>query len=120
MLENVLRSSNYISADIQICNQYRYLSDDERSQVTNKFLFPISRMTLLSCRDRRPSYTDRILVSNMSTDLQILRYSSMNDIKMSDHRPVFADFLLQRQVNGDKSMQQTVNILEAALSEIFS
>ncbi|CAF0900187.1 unnamed protein product [Adineta ricciae] len=75
-------------------------------------------LTMKDRKDRRPSYTDRILVSNMSTDLQILRYSSMNDIKMSDHRPVFADFLLQRQTNGNKSMQQTVNILEVALVEI--
>ncbi|CAF0791021.1 unnamed protein product [Adineta ricciae] len=64
-------------------------------------------LTTKDRKDRRPSYTDRILVSNMSTDLQILRYSSMNDIKMSDHRPVFADFLLQRQTNGNKPIQQT-------------
>jgi hypothetical protein len=47
--------------------------------------------------DRRPSYTDRILVSTISENLEILKYSTIDDVKLSDHRPVFADIMLYHQ-----------------------
>lgn len=52
---------------------------------------------ILQSRDRRPSYTDRILISSISTNLKILEYSTLNNIKLSDHRPVYADILLVQQ-----------------------
>ncbi|CAF3791496.1 unnamed protein product [Rotaria magnacalcarata] len=51
---------------------------------------------------RRPSYTDHILISTFSNDLEIIQYSSIDDVKLSDHRPVFADTILhQRSKNND-------------------
>ncbi|CAF4664499.1 unnamed protein product [Rotaria socialis] len=53
---------------------------------------------------RRPSYTDRILISTFSNDLEIIQYSSIDDVKLSDHRPVFADMILhQRSKNNEMS-----------------
>ncbi|UJR23545.1 hypothetical protein I4U23_026534 [Adineta vaga] len=57
--------------------------------------------------DRRPSYTDRILLSNLSKDIRLIQYSAMNDIKISDHRPVFADFHLHRSTNKNKSVKKS-------------
>lgn len=54
-------------------------------------------------RDRRPSYTDRILLSSISENLNIVQYSSMNDIKISDHRPVFADIIFTQQLKNNNN-----------------
>jgi len=60
-------------------------------------------MNIILSRDRRPSYTDRILASSISNDLKILEYSALNHIKLSDHRPVYADILLDQQ-SGDNQI----------------
>jgi endonuclease/exonuclease/phosphatase family metal-dependent hydrolase len=67
----------------------------QRKILSKEKKFTFSHMNLIMHRDRRPSYTDRILVSKLSKDLQIVKYSSIHNIKLSDHRPVFADIILQ-------------------------
>ena len=51
---------------------------------------------------RYPSYTDRILVSKLNENLQIMNYSTISHIKLSDHRPVFADMILYHNINTKK------------------
>jgi len=70
-------------------------------------------------RDRRPSYTDRILISPVSNNLKILQYSSMNDIKLSDHRPVFADIMLSQQSTDNKIPAKSVIIFFNHYSLVF-
>jgi len=74
---------------------------------------------IIVSRDRRPSYTDRILVSPDLENLKILQYSSMNDIKLSDHRPVFADIILYQQSKNNKIPSKSVNIFFSHYSLVF-
>ena len=62
-------------------------------------------------RVRRPSYTDRILVSKFERNLQILKYSAVNDVKLSDHRPVFADVILYKKDDSRKLSSNIVIII---------
>ncbi|CAF0852654.1 unnamed protein product [Rotaria sp. Silwood1] len=82
--------SNFIEASITFPPTYKYiLNSDEYQTEKDKEI-------------RRPSYTDRILISTLSNNLEILQYSAMSDIKLSDHRPVFADIILhQRSSNNE-------------------
>ena len=53
--------------------------------------------------DPRPSYTDRILVSKISENLEILNYSTIDNVKLSDHRPVFVDIMVYSQVKNKET-----------------
>ena len=45
-----------------------------------------------SKKGRIPSWTDRILFRPADSRIKLIAYDSMNDLKTSDHRPVFAAF----------------------------
>jgi hypothetical protein len=53
---------------------------------------------------RVPSYTDRIIYKSgnmpntMEPYLKLMNYDSNNLVKFSDHRPVFAQFLLKTNI----------------------
>jgi len=68
-----------------------------------------------SKKRRIPSYTDRILWK-ASSAIQLLQYGSVNEIKTSDHRPVFATFKVKIQQRAEddaarlkKSVRGTTN-----------
>jgi hypothetical protein len=62
-----------------------------------------------SChRVRIPSYTDRILWKP-SCNIELLEYDSVDAVKSSDHRPVFATFkvkVLQRAHDDESKLQK--------------
>lgn len=49
---------------------------------------------------RSPAWTDRILYRSNDQILQLVNYDSNNTLKISDHRPVFAQFLLRFDQHG--------------------
>uniref|UniRef100_A0A7S2GS40 Inositol polyphosphate-related phosphatase domain-containing protein n=1 Tax=Octactis speculum TaxID=3111310 RepID=A0A7S2GS40_9STRA len=82
-LRNVLRQGGAFSgmreARITFQPTYKYDSD---SDVFDS-----------SAKQRIPSWTDRILYKAETASLvEIVAYDSVQDIRISDHRPVFADF----------------------------
>ncbi|CAF4499513.1 unnamed protein product [Rotaria sp. Silwood1] len=89
--------SNFIEASITFPPTYKYiLNSDEYQTEKDKEI-------------RRPSYTDRILISTLSNNLEILQYSAMSDIKLSDHRPVFADIMLHQRSSNDEIFAESYN-----------
>jgi hypothetical protein len=82
----------------------------KQKKITSKNIHNELLIYIIVSRDRRPSYTDRILISPISKHLKILQYSSMNDIKLSDHRPVFADIILYQQSTDNKTPTKSVII----------
>ncbi len=51
-----------------------------------------------SKKQRIPGWTDRILYAEGG--LQCLNYNCVQDIRTSDHRPVFADFVVDIDISG--------------------
>ena len=51
---------------------------------------------------RIPSWTDRILFKQKNGTLEQLEYDSIQSVKISDHRPVYAKFDLQVNLNEEK------------------
>lgn len=45
-------------------------------------------------RKRQPGWTDRILFRSNNSLLKLVNYDSNNLVRISDHRPVFAQFML--------------------------
>jgi len=59
---------------------------------------------------RIPSYTDRILWK-ASSAIELLRYDSVESVKSSDHRPVYATFkvkIKQRSAGDDAKLRKFV------------
>jgi phosphatidylinositol-bisphosphatase len=49
----------------------------------------------MSKKRRIPSWTDRILWKYAPDDMYIMRYGCAQNLRLSDHRPVFAHFLVK-------------------------
>ncbi|CAF0730541.1 unnamed protein product [Adineta steineri] len=80
--KNIQCLEDFFEASIKFPPTYKYEVNSDEYQTEKNH------------EDRRPSYTDRILISDRSKDLKIIQYAALNEIKLSDHRPVFADFML--------------------------
>ncbi|CAF2415732.1 unnamed protein product [Rotaria sp. Silwood2] len=91
--------SNFFEAPIVYPPTYKYIPNSDEYQ------------TEKDREVRRPSYTDRILISTLSNNLEILQYSTMSDIRLSDHRPVFADIILHQQTRNNETYTETVIII---------
>ncbi|CAF2991298.1 unnamed protein product [Rotaria sp. Silwood2] len=91
--------SNFFEAPIAYPPTYKYIPNSDEYQ------------TEKDREVRRPSYTDRILISTLSNNLEILQYSTMSDIRLSDHRPVFADIILHQQTRNNETYTETVIII---------
>ena len=65
---------------------------------------------------RNPAWTDRILYysNEETTDLQLKSYDSNNLVNFSDHRPVFAQFLLSIDLQDNQSDAEGGGLLSAA------
>lgn len=55
----------------------------------------VSKKDLYVLDERIPGWTDRIIYHSKNGILKKKSYDSNNEMKMSDHRPVFAQFELQ-------------------------
>ena len=69
---------------------------------------------------REPSWTDRILFRSNDGILQQFNYDSNNTSKLSDHRPVFAQFLLKFKEDEEdnfKVFQSNMEQARASLSK---
>ena len=55
---------------------------------------------------RNPAWTDRILYYSKEDKLELKSYDSNNLVNLSDHRPVFAQFLLSIDLSPDETSEQ--------------
>ena len=61
---------------------------------------------------RNPSWTDRILYRSREGLLQQVNYDSNNDIRLSDHRAVFSQFLLAFDENCRRASKSILRAME--------
>ena len=95
-MEQNLYGQLFYQDQLQICRERgqftRYSEGEVLFAPTYKFDRPNS-VTL--SRSRNPSWTDRILYLSPSDKLKLATYDSNTHVRVSDHRPVYAQFTLQ-------------------------
>ncbi|KAL1518982.1 hypothetical protein AB1Y20_003251 [Prymnesium parvum] len=69
-------------------------------------------------KQRVPAYTDRVLYRVASWEppdaIKVLRYSSVDELKVSDHRPVFADISLQYTLHHEDTVGAELSTVSRA------
>ena len=71
---------------------------------------------------RNPSWTDRILYHFDSSVCEVFlkSYDSNNLVCLSDHKPVFAQFLVTFDLHGDFKEEKRLQLLQAEVASVAS
>ncbi len=59
----------------------------------------VTENTYVDKKDQAPSYTDRILFRNNTSQQVDLNYSCLSDVFGSDHRPVVMDVKIKNEIH---------------------
>jgi hypothetical protein len=69
---------NFTEGEINFAPSYKLMKDSDKYSIK-----------------RTQSWTDRIMFRSNNNILHLMNYESNNLVKVSDHRPVFAQFILK-------------------------
>ena len=71
--------------------------------------------------DRVPSFTDRIIYkSKVISDIDQIEYKTLNDIKISDHKPVYSVFKISLNEKTDDGLYKMNNTLNKPIVYSFN